>query len=243
MNLKISIVCPLHNKKLSTNEIKNLTITSKTNPKINKYFVLPNNYKFKKHLKLKLPKFNQKFINKKHFQSIKNYNNLMLSTKIYKMFSKYDYMIINQSDAVIIKDLSPIENIIEKYDYIGAPWRNPFYLNYFELKNIKIIKHFFNLFKIHPLFVGNGGLSIRKIKNFSKLFSELKLNLDKNIPEDIVISYLGQKGKLLIPKMNIAKKIFSETILDKNLKVYGYHALEYWSQQTQNKIYKKFSNI
>jgi hypothetical protein len=81
---------------------------------------------------------------KKHFQNIHTYNTLLKSSEFYGMFSKYDFLLIAQTDCYVFQsDLSPFF----KYDYIGAPW-------------------FYDI--LHPnikgLFCGNGGLSLRNVQ-------------------------------------------------------------------------------
>lgn len=238
-----AIVCPIHNKKLDNDEIFNLITTNLSNPHIDKYFLLPINYSFKNHLKRKLPFFSQIYIDGENFKSTKSYNDLLLSTKIYKIFYKYKYLVICQSDAVIIKNLNYLKSKIIKYDYVGAPWLKPYHFNYFELKELKYLRNIVSFFKINKLFVGNGGLSIRRTKKFYEFFKKNKIRLKRNIPEDIAISYFGKKNFFSIPDVKFAKKIFSETFKDENLNCYGYHALKIWSPNTQKKIYKKFNLI
>ena len=73
-------------------------------------------------------------------------------------------MVICQSDALVIKNLNYLKNKLINYDYIGAPWIKPYHFNYFEFKEIKYLRNIVSFFKINRLFVGNGGLSIRRTK-------------------------------------------------------------------------------
>jgi len=88
-----------------------------------------------------------KHFQKKYFNNIQGYNKLMLSLNFYSNFIQYKFILIYQLDAWVFKN--DLNYWCEKdYDYIGAPW---LYLN-----NEKSIV--FNG-------VGNGGLSLRKVKS------------------------------------------------------------------------------
>lgn len=89
-----------------------------------------------------------RYFNEQYFDSVKSYNELMLSVDFYRSFREYQYMLIYQLDAFVFED--QLEYWCNKgYDYIGAPW-------------IKANK------KFHPT-CGNGGFSLRKIDSFIQL--------------------------------------------------------------------------
>lgn len=84
------------------------------------------------------------------FVSKASYNKLMLSLAFYKNFINYKYILIVQTDALVLRD-NLDEWMSKDYSYIGAPWfegwDNP----------------------VRPLrFIGsgNGGFSLRKVKDF-----------------------------------------------------------------------------
>ena len=55
------------------------------------------------------------------FESINGYNRLMLSERLYRRFSRYDYLLLYQLDAFVFED--QLEDWCARdYDYIGAPW-------------------------------------------------------------------------------------------------------------------------
>lgn len=94
-----------------------------------------------------------------HFVSIQSYNHLLLSAWFYEMFDNYEYMLIAQTDALILN--SNIEVWVDKgYSFVGAPWVN----------DIEIRKHE-GLFKSGVL---NGGLSLRKISHHIKVLKSNK---------------------------------------------------------------------
>lgn len=90
-----------------------------------------------------------------YFEGIAGYNRLMFSTHFYRTFWEYDYLLIYQLDAFVFRDeLS--EWCTKGYDYVGAPWIVPPPLTKKPIVNLQ--KCFVNR-------VGNGGLSLRKVKS------------------------------------------------------------------------------
>jgi hypothetical protein len=82
------------------------------------------------------------------FESIKQYDQLLLSRAFYERFIDYEYILIYQLDCLVFSD--ELAEWCEKgYDYIGAPW--------FRSKTLP---------SGGPSRVGNGGFSLRKIESF-----------------------------------------------------------------------------
>lgn len=102
---------------------------------------LPKNYKIKE-------------FDDKYFESTDSYSHLMVNYDFYNSFANYEYILIYQGDCYLFKD--EITDWCNKgYDYIGAPIiaKNPDW----SLASNGIPQ------------VGNGGLSLRKIKTFLDL--------------------------------------------------------------------------
>ncbi len=93
----------------------------------------------------------------KYFKSVATYSRLMNIPYFYKHFLEYDYILIYQLDTFVFEN-NLDEWCNKGFDYIGAPWINS---NWIEKLNNKLpgIKHFIKK-------VGNGGLSLRKVKKF-----------------------------------------------------------------------------
>lgn len=93
------------------------------------------------------------FFSDRNFDSVKAYSLLLLSPQFYQRFIEYDYMLIYQLDAFVFYDkLSSFCNM--EYDYIGAPL--PYWVGWPYSVNR----------------VGNGGLSLRKVKACYKAVKE-----------------------------------------------------------------------
>lgn len=139
--------------------------------------------------------FNFKFdilkCNDAYFKSISSYSYLCESPYFYKAFEDYEYMFIYQNDGYIFED--SLESFIKMgYDYIGAPWKAGDFS-----KNES---------------VGNGGVSLRKIKTFIELCSLLNVDNIKcaryeHLEDLFFCKYINRHIKAFnIAPANIARK-------------------------------------
>jgi hypothetical protein len=99
------------------------------------------------------------------FDSIATYNRLLLSRRFYKHFTAFEYMLILQPDAIVFRD--ELEYWCGcNFDYIGAPWPNGLPIRPYSFRwdhRLHEPLKWFN--KPIRRFVGNGGLSLRKISS------------------------------------------------------------------------------
>jgi hypothetical protein len=122
------------------------------------------------------------------FASIPGYNRLLLNPDFYQQFADYEFMLILQTDAIILRD--DLDYWCEQpFDYVGAPWPDGYEL-------------FVNLDKFEGEFgkkvkvsVGNGGLSLRRNKKCIALLQEFPVALDvflrSGSSEDLYFSVMG----------------------------------------------------
>lgn len=172
-----AIVCiPIYKTELNIFEEISLKQVNKILKKHKKVFIAPENLRFDYRIEgidCEVERFPDKY-----FKDTKGYSELCLSLEFYERFSNYKYMLIYQLDAFVFSDqLSEWCN--KGYDYIGAPG-------------------IFEIFDAMCAWVGNGGLSLRKI---SKAISILKNQEDvlNNHPlhelfhsnEDVFWAYCG----------------------------------------------------
>lgn len=128
--------------------------------------------------------------NPDYFKGIPGYNSLMMSAEFYGRFTDYEYMLIYQTDAYVFND--SLDSWCDRgYDYVGAPWLvRPIY-NHPLLKLGSAIKHGVRKLAGLPDLkatwwkVGNGGLSLRKIKPHLTAVERL---------DSIVSEFLSHKG-------------------------------------------------
>lgn len=93
-----------------------------------------------------------------YFKGIAGYNALLKSKLFYEHYAQYEYMLIAQSDALILSD--QLRSWCQKqYSYIGAPFFEGFASPTHPLKFIG---------------VGNGGVSLRRIPDFIQAASQVR---------------------------------------------------------------------
>jgi hypothetical protein len=87
--------------------------------------------------------------------SIKSYNSMLMQAWFYRLFKAWDYLLIFQLDAWILGS-NLLDWLQKKYSYVGAPWTG----------------------ELGPdtpdSGVGNGGLSLRKVKDMLAIFEDQK---------------------------------------------------------------------
>lgn len=99
------------------------------------------------------------------FSNVARYNRLMTSSRFYKAFSDYEYLLICHFDAWVFTD-ELIEWCDQGYDYIGAPFMVPFVG--------KLSAAFPFLSKLYMNKIGNGGFCLRKISSHISITHRLR---------------------------------------------------------------------
>jgi len=140
------------------------------------------------------------------FASIHGYNQLLLNAAFYEMYVQYEFMLILQTDAIVLRDeLSEWMN--RPYDYIGAPWpvANELIVQIppFDADRSKHLR-------IH---VGNGGLSLRRIQSCIALLEEYSAARDMFLrtgsSEDLFFSFMGAVSRNFILPNEVVASEFS----------------------------------
>lgn len=140
------------------------------------------------------------------FASIQGYNQLLLTPSFYEAYASYEFCLILQTDAVVLRDeLS--DWMARPYDYVGAPWPVPNQLVVgippFEGERSRHLR-------IH---VGNGGLSLRRNQGCIDLLHEYSVARDMFVrsgsSEDLFFSFLGALSKRFILPNEIVASTFS----------------------------------
>ncbi|MBP5465006.1 MAG: hypothetical protein J6Y13_07550 [Treponema sp.] len=150
-----------------------------------------------------IPGIKTAFFHPRFFTDVFAYNRLMLTVGFYRRFRAFKYILIVQTDALIVRDAGYLLSLIAQhdYDYWGAPWMHVFnrgkidYSCYHKwLAEFQWTKRL-----MMPLLrceVGNGGLSLRNTRATIRLLS--RFFLYKTLwggPEDCFFSYFGQLNK------------------------------------------------
>ena len=144
---KVAVVVPMHNRSELTRDeqISFAHLTHYLKP-YDKYLVVPES------LNVALPGCDLKRFGNEYFGSVTSNTRLLLSERFYASFSKYQYILIYHLDALVFSDQLSAWCDTE-LDYIGPPW-----IPCSDSPWVKESR------------VGNGGLSLRKIDSFLKVF-------------------------------------------------------------------------
>lgn len=203
---KLAVIIPLYQK--ITRESEHFSINNTLEHLSNRdiYFIAPN--RMKSWLKSYINQINRKerkqlvifdtYFDDVFFRSRASYNKLMLSTNFYKNFINYEYLLIVQTDALILQD-NLDEWISKDYSYIGAPW--------FEgwdrpVKPLRFIGS------------GNGGFSLRKVKHFIQV-----LEVPRYIPN--ILAKPNNSRKSLLYALDFSFKF----VFDKLVYAYNFWPL------------------
>ena len=143
---EVAIVLPIYKSNISSNEEISLKSLNKYLSDYPIFTIGP--FDTKNHF----PNYNFMEFNPNNFDSVVSYSKLLLSKEFYKRFSKFKYILIYQLDCLVFS--SNLKSWCQLgYDYIGAP----IFIN-------------LNSPSLDYCFIGNGGLSLRKVSNFIRVF-------------------------------------------------------------------------
>ena len=155
--MSCAVVVPVYQEYMSKSELYSFWRTIQILDGQN-IFVLCPNFLYGKLGRLKKNNVEFIYISNRYFASISTYNRLLMSSFFYQYFINYDYILIVQLDALVLKDdLNRWCNT--GYSYIGAPWFDGFHM---PKKPLKLIG------------VGNGGFSLRKISDFITVLRDIR---------------------------------------------------------------------
>lgn len=207
-NKKIVILVPIYRSYLSDIEFFSLKYSfDQLKSKFETYFIAPHSlntifYEFN------FPSVKYKKLDDRYFSSTTTYNKLLLSPGFYEMFADFEFLMILQTDAIILNDQLDFWGD-QQFDFIGAPWPNGFSLN------ISWDKFHGDSSKFLKVHVGNGGLSLRRIKSCIKLIYEFPGAHDyfykSGSHEDFFFAFMGILSEnFLIPEEMVASKFSLE---------------------------------
>jgi hypothetical protein len=177
---------------------------------------------------------------KEYFSSIQGYNRLLLDPAFYEEYGNYDFMLILQTDAMLISQ--EIDQWLHKpFDYIGAPW--PAGLELF----VNLGRFEGNCGRKVIAKVGNGGFSLRRNSKCAALLQEFAVERDHfkktGSSEDLFFGFMGQLSQdFVVPNEITASQFAIEsgaelyTKINKEILPVGLHAwwrydLEFWKRR------------
>ena len=166
--MRVAIVTPVYKEFFTANERFSISSGYERLKSFDRIFISPQGVSYSDSIKPD----RTLYFHKKYFKSVGGYNQLMLWRGFYESVAEYDYILIFQPDAFIFKD-SLMEWCKKGYDYIGAPWPDGVKIHPYSFWNAWRIFRIFPYFnKPKKLYVGNGGLSLRKVSTALKILKD-----------------------------------------------------------------------
>lgn len=155
---KAAVLIPYYKNNLTAEERVSVKYLNKYLKKYDKFLVAPESLRKITNLKnAKVERFPSQY-----FLSTKTYSQLLSQSFFYERFINYEYILIYQLDALVLKD--ELRAWCDKgYDYIGAP-----------LFNSRIGE----LTSDNPT-GGNGGLSLRKVSTAIKVIKSAEISASR----------------------------------------------------------------
>ncbi|MBI5920075.1 MAG: hypothetical protein HY847_00340 [Betaproteobacteria bacterium] len=140
------------------------------------------------------------------FESVEEYNRLLLTPSFYERYSDYEFVLILQTDAIILRDELDYW-CAQPFDYIGAPWPDGFEL----FVNLGLFEGEYG--KHVKVAVGNGGLSLRRVRKCISLLKEFEVAINvfdsTGSSEDIFFSVMASLSNDFIVPNEITASRFS----------------------------------
>lgn len=233
------IIIPIYKKRLSENEEVSVLRTYSVFEK-DIYFIAPEGLDCT-YYKKKFEGIKFEFFASSYFESTFSYSKLLLEAAFYRRFSEYEYMLIAQTDVMILGKKIDLEKFIELgYDYWGAPWYEGLKINRFPYSAMNHLPKFIG--KPRMCYVGNGGLSLRKISSTIDVIEKHPICAAlwyKGGNEDCFFSYFSSEDYKTAP-IELAEQFSNESKMDINLQMgkipFGVHAWEKFFLNDKNVI-------
>lgn len=171
-----------------------------------------------------------------HFRDVASYNQWMLLPDLYARFSSFEFVLVCQSDAILVEPL-PVHEEWE-FDYLGAPWVPPWMVGW-NPRRRHLARKGWTLPK-RPLVVGNGGLSLRRTSVFRQHLRFPKFQKPPN--EDTAISYFHRRLGIRLADEAVAARFFMELgarswrPMDPIPRVFGFHALDQHNPRLEDEL-------
>lgn len=179
---QVAVVIPIYKKEPSEYDLISIRQTINVLARYDLVIIAPEGLSLAAYETL-YPDFQVLRFAPRYFEGVSGYNRLMLSSRFYRAFRGYAYMLICQTDAYVFRD-ELLMWCNKEYDYIGAP--------FLEAMPVTLDRPvIFDLSKRLLGKVGNGGFSLRKVRTHlqvTRWFRWLTAWFPKN--EDLFWCYL-----------------------------------------------------
>ena len=206
MTPSVAVVTPIWRPTLSDDELVRMQLTLRSTPRWPHIALHPRGLDTDQLTSL-LPNWTFQSCADTHLASVRSYSYWLLQQDFYDQFTEFDFIIIAQLDSVLLDEPPPQAF---EYDYLGAPWDPPWRV-VIAAGQMRILR-FLGRAWGKKLVVGNGGLSIRRIKAFHAATQELTAFVDSQVlesaNEDAVWAYYAQRLGLSWAPSEIASIFF-----------------------------------
>lgn len=237
---EICVVIPIYKSKLNIDEEFSVKRTIGILDRRPLFFVAPSNLDLS-YYKENYPEVKVEFFEARFFKNIQAYSRLLLSKKFYKRFDKYEYMLIAQTDAIILDNEDKLDIFADMdYDYWGSPWEKECVLYPAIFKGMYKLQRFLNTISAR---CGNGGFCLRKITSMLEILGEhpIAICISKwhaKANEDVVLCYyLNYEKKYSLPTAEVAESFAVEQtasmVLERGGRPYAIHAYEKYLGNTE----------
>ena len=202
MTPSVAVVTPIWRPTVSDDELVRLQLTLQSSPRWQHIVLHPRGLDTDRLASL-LPDWTFQPCEDAHLASVRSYSTWLLQQGFYDQFADFDFIIIAQLDSVLLDEPPPQAF---EYDYLGAPWDPPWRV-VIAAGQMRILR-FLGRAWGKKLVVGNGGLSIRRIKAFHRAARALVTFADSRVlesaNEDAVWSYYAKRTGLNVAPASVA---------------------------------------
>lgn len=201
----VLVLIPMHQSTLKTHELFSLTYSLDKLQSRSSCFIIPKALDIS-WLHSQFPHTGFIRFDNQYFNSVEDYSRLLVSRHFYEMFLEYEFILILQTDAIIFRD--ELDHWCGMhFDYIGAPWFDGYEFS------VNVDQFGGNKGRNVRMHVGNGGLSLRRVKKCVSLIKEFpnanSAFIQTGSNEDFFFGLLGGVSKDFILPNEITASLFS----------------------------------
>lgn len=238
---RVAAVIPIHKPRLSAREAERVDLTLANCPEGTAFFVGPSDIASDGY-RSRWPDVDFRTFDPANFKDVAAYNRWMLTPDLYRCFRDFEFILVCQTDALLVKPLPVHEPW--SFDYLGAPWEPPWIVGWNPILR-RLGTNGLSLPK-RALNVGNGGLSLRRTSVFSE---NLRIPRFQELPnEDVVLSYFHRRLGIRLAEDSVAARFFMELGARSWSpgmpvpRVFGFHALNRHNPRLEDAILRHSSH-
>jgi hypothetical protein len=234
--MELATVIPIYKKTLDDKEATRVSITLKQSQRDATFFVGPRDLDLGFYTD-RWPDVAHERFDSEHFQSVDSYSAWMLAPDLYSRFADYEFILVCQTDAMLVKPL--VSPQLWQFDFLGAPWEPPHVYGWDPF--LRKYRRGRMTFSRRVLRVGNGGLSLRRTRVFQNIAPPAS---SQYLFEDIVISLFSETMGIRVADIELARQYFMEmgvrTITDADPvpDVHGFHALNKFNPELEERLFR-----